>query len=428
MKLDFDKKATKSDNVTSSVNEFLSEVSTLELGYSAPIIIFQDGVDGSYYIKCSLLAEDASRLCDLNAKLLEESFRANRRLMKSTNTYLRMKDDASKGREFNDIIVEFNKTYEPNKPLKVWGGQHRISAIQEAGAQNGRYHGFRIYFNLSKKQRAEVAFISNTNISLSNDTFDRMIEETEFGNTLLKWCQSVGLLEEGEDFPDVGSRSEKITVRLARSFVVNYYLGLKRAKEIDTGNLDANIYEPSLIKTGYVVDPNYKEVMEQHDLLKDKNLLDGGKNFLLLHNTQYQAVKKAKSITSDDNRTYDRKSYRNKALIESIVCGWSYVAGLLQSYPDRLKNHYKLPRTSKDIPDPLNGRGMSQYHYDKDDPSYRGLATRTTPKDRQRVAHLFLAKSSIDENVILDEAFIDQAVYHLEGLLNYSKGYMAKRK
>jgi hypothetical protein len=91
------------------------------------------------------LRDDAVPLCDLNAKLdpsKPESYRANRQLLKKNHTYLKMVEDAKKGREFNDIIVEYNTSDEPDKPLKVWGGQHRISAISEAANQSNRYHGF----------------------------------------------------------------------------------------------------------------------------------------------------------------------------------------------------------------------------------------------------------------------------------------------
>ncbi len=232
----FDDKAKISSQTKNSVSAFLDQVATLETKHNMLVIIFQDGASDAYYIKCSLLASDAARLCDLNAKLdvtSPESYRANRQLFLKHLTYQRMESDAAKGREFNDIIVEYNTEYDPGTPLKVWGGQHRIRAITGAYTKSNRYHGFRIYFDLDKDQRTEVALISNTNIAVSNDTFDRMIEETMFGDVLRKWCQKVGFLGDGEDFPDVGSRSEKITVKKARSFVINFYLGQERTKAKD---------------------------------------------------------------------------------------------------------------------------------------------------------------------------------------------------
>ncbi len=421
----FDEKAKKSSQAEKSASEFFDRVATLEAKHDMPIIIFQDGASGAYYTKCSLLASDAAKLCDLNAKLdvgSPEGYRANRQLFLKHLTYQRMESDAVKGREFNDIIVEYNTEYDPATPLKVWGGQHRIRAISIAYSKSNRYHGFRVYFDLGKDQRTEVALISNTNIAVSNDTFDRMIEETIFGGILRKWCQKVGFLGSNEDFPDVGSRSEKITVKRARSFVINFYLGRERGKKLKTAKLDQHVYEPYLAETGLkggagiTPDPNYDRIMSTHDILVDSALLKAGERFLALHNAQHRAVTDPKTAVKN------MKSYRNKALIESVLCGWSYVAGLLQSHPQRLNNHYRIPRTSRRIPDPLNAQEMSKYKHDKDDPTYRGLGTRSALKDRQRIAQLFLAKS-LQENVLIDPRLMDRAVSQVVGLISLSEGY-----
>ncbi|MCX6032682.1 MAG: hypothetical protein NT169_25795 [Chloroflexi bacterium] len=425
IKILFNETARESAQARNSVSAFLERVETLEAKHDMPVIIFQDGASCAYYIKCSLLASDAARLCDLDAKLditSPESYRANRVLFLTHFTYQRMASDAAKGREFNDIIVEYNTEYSSGNPLKVWGGQHRIRAISTAYTKTNRYHGFRIYFNLNKDQRTEVALISNTNIAVSNDTFDRIIEETLFGGVLRKWCQKVGFLGDEEDFPDVGSRSEKITVKKARSFVVNFYLGYKRGQELNTAELDHNVYEPYLAETGIkagtgiTVDRTYSEIMKEYDILNDSALLLAGQRFLALHNAQYKAVVDSKTLIKNIT------GYRNKALIESVLCGWSYVAGLLQSHPERLSNHYRIPKTSGKIPDPLNAKDMSKYKHDKDDPTYRGLGTRSATKDRQRIAQLFLAKS-LEENVAIDEKFMDKAVSQVIGLLSLSQGY-----
>ena len=423
MNLKFDNNAKFSDSVEKSVNEFLKSIDTLETSHSMPIIIFQDGVNGSYYIKCSIIASLASKYCDLNAKLElqnKESFRANRSLLLENKTYLKMETDTSNGREFNDIIVEYNTAYSPDTPLKLWGGQHRISAIQRKGGDLPRYHGFRIYFNLTKKQRTEVALISNTNISVSNDTFDRMIEETYFGDKLRKWCQEIGFLKKDEDFPDVGSRTEKITVKKARSFIVNFYKGKEKGANIQSNQLDKNFYEPYLVETGVSVDDAYEKIMSNQNILSDSKLIEAGKRFLALHNAQFRAIKDKK------NNIKNKKAYRSKAMIESVLCGWSYVAGLLQGHKERLKNHYKIPRTNTKIPDPLNAEEMSKYKHDSDLPTYRGLGTRSSLKDRQRLAQLFLAKSAVD-NVTLDKLFMNKAVSQVVGLLTLRKGYTADK-
>jgi len=406
------------DEIKRAVIEFLDKVSTLEAKHQVPIIVLQDGTQGAYYIKCSLLASDAAKLCDLNAKLVAnkpESLRANRELMLSKSTYLKMEEDAATGREFNDIIVEYTTEYDPATPLKVWGGQHRISAISRTG-KSDRYHGFRVYFNLSKNQRSDLALISNTNIAVSNDTFDRMVEETTFGNKLRKWCQIVGLLGENEDFPDTGARSEKITVKRARSFVVNFYLGKERGKQLTSEELDLKVYEPYLASTGVIIDQRYAEVMRDNDILAGEDLITAGKKFVTLHKVQYKAV------TSGQSGVANRKAYRNKAFVESVLCGWSYVAGLLQSHPERLENHYRLPKTTSKVPDPLNAQEMSEFKYDSDPPTYRGLGTRSSAKDRQRIAQLFLAKS-LGKNAVIDKNLMHKAVSQVEWIIRRPQGY-----
>jgi hypothetical protein len=419
MKIIFDSNATKNSKVEKAVEDFLRAVTPLEASHNMPIIVFQDGVQGSYYIKCSLLAEDAQRLCDLNAKLdvkNPESYRANRELLLTNATYLKMESDSSNGREFNDIIVEYNTKYDQSTPLKVWGGQHRISAIKKGGKEMNRYHGFRIYFLLTKEQRTELALISNTNISVSNDTFDRMVEETIFGNALRNWCRKVGFLKEGEDFPDTGSRSEKLTVKRARSFIVNFYLGKEKGDSITSDNLDRNVYEPYLATSGVTIDTKYQSLMKSYKILEDSDLVKAGKKLFALHTAQYEAVKNPKTNTKN------RKAYRNKVLIESVLTGWSYVAGLLQNHPERLMNHYRIPKTMAKIPDPLNAEEMSQYKHDQDPPTYRGLGTRSSLKDRQRIAQLFLAKSR-EKDILLDKKFMDKAVSQTIGIIALSKGY-----
>ena len=421
MKILFDENAKSNPEVEKVVNKFLANVSTLEKNLDMPIVIFQDGKNGAYYIKCSITANNACTLVDLDAKLdvkNPESFRANRELLLKHRTYQTMKIDSEEGREFNDIIVEYNLAYNNTKPLKVWGGQHRIHAISEAKSKSNRYHGFRIFFNLNKQQRTEVALISNTNIAVSNDTFDRMLEETLFGDFLRKWCQKVGFIEKREDFPSIGAKSEKITVKLARSFIVNFYLGKEKRNQLTTDAIDENVYEPYLTETGVTVDSKYKEIMDTlgEKLLTDAELLEAGKRFLVLHNAQYRAVKENKA------KIVNRKSFKNKAFVESVLCGWAYIAGLLQSDKKRLQNHYRIPKTTANIPDPLNAFEMSKFKHDSDRPTYRGAGTRSSLKDRQRIAQLFLAKS-LHDNCVFDKRFLDGAVSTVVGILALNKGY-----
>jgi hypothetical protein len=406
--IDFDEHATTSPEVELLVREFLAKAETLETVSDLPILVFADGVNGAYNIKVSLRAAIAGPLCDLNAKLdpsKAESLRANRELLKKHPTYLNMVSDAKKGREFNDIIVEYDTAYEPDKPLKVWGGQHRISAITEAVNVANRYHGFRIYLNLSKKQKSDLALVSNTNMNVSKDTFDRIIEETQFENKLRDWARMVGLLGPKDDFPDTaGKAGDKITVKRGRCFVVNFYRGKELGQSLTADQLDHRVYEPPMIKSGAILDPKYKDAMETNEILNDKALIEAGKQFSALHRAQIAAVEKSPELKKE-------KGNRTKALVESVLCGWSFVAGLLQSHQERLAHHYQIPKTDskKEILDPLNAKKMSEYKHEWDDVTYRGLGTRAELKDRQRVAQLFLAKS-LKKNALLDDDLMDDAV------------------
>jgi hypothetical protein len=169
-----------------------------------------------------------------------------------------------------------------------------------------------------------------------------------------------------------------------------------------------------------ILDPKYKEAMEAQDILKDTALLDAGKAFFALHHAQIEAVKKEPKLAR-------KKAYRTKALIESVLCGWSFVAGLLQSHPDRLANHYQIPKTDKKkgIVDPLNADEMSRYKHEWDKETYRGLATRSDAKDRQRTAQLFLAKSA-NKGVMINKNLMDEAVSQVFGLTGLAKGYAKK--
>jgi hypothetical protein len=372
-----------------------------------------------------MLAEHASPLLDMNAKLNPtdaESFRANRELLTEHNTFKRMVADAKTGREFNDIIVEFSKDYAADKPLKIWGGQHRAKAIQQAYAEAkvSRFHGFRIYFNLSKPQRTELALISNTNISVSNDLFDRLQEETVVGIKLREWCYQTGLLKKPEDFPDQGSKAERVTVKLARTFVTNFFHGKQRAEELKGADLDKSVYEPYLCESGVQLDPEYDALVAKlGDVIwQDKTLIQGGKSFAELHKHQSDAVKS----NAIQKKLQNKKGFRNKALTESVISSWSFVAGLLQLDPKRLANHYTVPKINKTILDPLNSREMSVFSHDSDDATYRGLGTRSALKDRQRMAQLFLARS-LNKDTLIDKQLMNKAVSQVVGLKTIQKGY-----
>jgi hypothetical protein len=420
MEISFDKKAVKNQEVGKTVNEFLAEIGTLEKARDLPVVIFQDGVKKSYYIRCAITGEAMTKIVSLDARLnpeTGETFRDNREILMTHNTFLRMKEDARNEREFNDIIAEYNKSYAPDRPLKIWGGQHRSRAIIDAYKEKkvSRYHGFRVYFCLSKEQRTELALISNTSIAVSNDLFDRQLEETYMGPYLRRWCVKVGLLKQGEDFPDVGSHAERITTQGARSFVVNFYKGKKAGEQVSEDQLDKNVYEPYLCQTGIFLDEEYRQLTEKmgSKLWTDKELLDAGKAFARLHKAQYDAIRQSKN---------NYRVYRMKAMVPSVLTAWSYVAGLLKPHAKRLQVHMTVPPPPKGVPDPLNAEEMANFRYYQDVDTSRGLGTRAIMKDRQRMAQVFLARS-MDPEAALEKKLLNQAVNQFTALRFFSKGY-----
>ncbi len=420
MEISFEKNAAYNQKVEETVQEFLKKYGTLEKAKNVPIVIFQDGVKKSYYIRCAVTGETMSRIVSLDARLnpqTGETFRDNREILMSHNTFLRMQADARNEREFNDIIAEYITSYQPDKPLKIWGGQHRSRAIIDAYKEKkvSRYHGFRVFFCLTKEQRTELALVSNTSIAVSNDLFDRQMEETYMGPYLRRWCVKVGLLKQGEDFPDVGSHAERITTQGARSFVVNFHKGKKAGEQVAEDQLDKNVYEPYLCQTGIALDEEYRQLVEKmgDNLWNDKELLDAGKAFARLHRAQYDAIRKSK---------VNYKVYRMKAMVPSVLTAWSYVAGLLKPHPGRLQVHLTVPPPPKGAPDPLNAEEMANFRYYQDVDASRGLGTRSIMKDRQRMAQVFLARS-MDPEATLEKKLLNQAVNQFTALRFFSKGY-----
>ena len=422
MEIKFDDKAVKSREIETIVKKFLRDVDTSEKGNDIPLIIYQDGVKKSYYIRCALSGKIITKVVSLDARLdpkSEDVFRDNREIQMTNNTFLRMKLDAENGREFNDIIAEYVTSYLPEKPLKVWGGQHRARAIIDAFQKRkvSRCHGFRVYFSLTKEQRNELALISNTNIAVSNDLFDRQLEETYMGPHLRRWSTGVGLLKKGEDFPDVGSRAERITTQGARTFLVDYFKGKQIGEQIAGDQLDRNVYEPYLCRTGITLDEEYLKLVEVmgDKLWVDKGAIEAGKAFARLHKAQYEAIKSS---------TTNFRLYRLKALAPSVLSAWSYVAGLLQSHPERLKVHYTVPNPPKGARDPLNAEEMYKFRYYQDIETSRGLGTKAVAKDRSRMAQVFLART-LSPEAILDNKLLNQAINQVTALRFFSKGYTA---
>lgn len=399
------------------IEDFKESIETLDKELNKPFVLFQDGKSQAFYIDCHISSTVVESILDYEAALdpdEQEDYKANRELLPFHKLFIKMKDDASNGRQFNDIIVEYlpNRN-KPDKPLKIFGGQHRSLSIEEsAKAGINRYHGFRVYFGLTVNQRNEIAQVSNANINVPVDLLDRM-QETVLGPELRNWCKKVGLLT--KDFAERKSNKEGIiTARLARTFAVNFFNGIK------TGYKDGKIYSSFI---GNEVNDVYlhwsSKIRLQH--LSNTKLYEAGKHFSRLHKKQMETVK----IDPDLSKSSE---FRTKALTPSIISAWSFTAGLLQSDNKRLEKFFKLPEKTKSS-NPLSAKEMSDYKHQSDQKTYRGLGTRTDKKERGKLIELFLLYSDKQETSITYN-LIDAAVsrYLTEALAEESKKKLAKVK
>lgn len=236
-----------------------------------------------------------------------------------------MQQDAKEGRIFSNLVAEFTTDYDPDHPLKIIGGQHRYQAIRKA-LNNGvnEFHGVKVYCGLDSDQRLDVQLISNTVIAVSADLYDRM-QETVRGPELRDLCQKVGLLPVGEDFADKRARGGALTVRNARTFIMNYYAGVDASGE-DFAKTDTT---PFIAKSGEEDGQWEATRSRKPSIWKDGKLEKAGAEFAAL--------------------IYDLKSAKSK--------------------------------------DPLNAAALAKGRHKTDAENYRGLGYRTDAKERGRLSN-----------------------------------------
>ncbi|MGD0204548.1 MAG: hypothetical protein ABSC20_11675, partial [Candidatus Bathyarchaeia archaeon] len=382
------------------VLDFSKNISTYEIQSKLVLLVLLDGRSNAYYCECHILSKELIAKCDTDAVIdpeLQEEFRANRELEPANLYFLQMVEDAKRGRTFSDIVIEYNTTYKETIPLKVLGGQHRTEAIRRAFLEDSldKIHGVKVYFNLNKDQRADIMRISNTNISVSTDLRDRIEEERlEPSGMLRNFCYTTGLLKEEEDFGDKRRYDEDFTptVRMLRSFIVNYFKGVNF-----NGDIDKAAEVPYLCKSGRGIDEEYLAIFNKFKSeanFTDNGLINAAKNFARLHETQYA---KAEEIGGSVKRQYKLKAYNL-----ATVASWAFAAGVLSKYPTRQKKLYALPDLcGKD--DPLNAQGMAKAKHKSDLDTYRGLGTREDAKERGRLLYLWLNYSNSDKPKVTEQ-------------------------
>ena len=365
------------EEIKDKISEFLREFSPLELeDKSSKLTLFFDEKSGAYYLMCHLTAKEFQEKADYRAALDQpdeddEIYKLNRDISENESAFIIMEQDAKEGRTFEDIVVEYDTSYNEESPLKIYGGQHRIKAIQNAIAERPETrHGFRIYFGLDRQQKVEIATVNNTSIAVSNDLLDRMREQM-MGEELRTYFQAVGFLDKGIDFSD--KRSPVVpTVRIARTFLVNYYKG-KSAKKND-------LHIPTVCSTGGV-DEEYLKIRRKVDW-DDKDLIRVGKEFYKLHNIQRNKV---------INRKKDNYGeYARKALSLAVVASWAYAAGFYSKDEDKQKILFSITEDLRDSEDPLNAKALSEARLKGVDPdTYRGLGARISASELGRMFEVF---------------------------------------
>ena len=364
-------------NVIKSIDNFLNAFQPNEVKMGTKLLLYFDEKSGAYYLMCHLDGKVLAQHCDLEASLDagedDEIYKLNREITEDQAAYKLMEGDAQNGRSFEDLVLEYETSYHPQKSLKVYGGQHRLRAIIEAQHVKGSVlHGVRVYFDLSREQKVEIATVSNTSIAVPNDLLDRMREQL-IGSELRDWCQMVGLLNMGVDFSDRRS-PDTPTVRIARTLLVNFFLGLD-AKQLD------DFHQPIICKSGGI-DEQYLTVRSRINW-NDEGLKEMGKQFARLHKLQRQSV-----LDRQENKNAE---FARKALSLSIVSSWAYAAGLFQRETSYLNTHYSIPESSSPPEDPLNAKALSEARLKPTDPdTYRGLGTRSSPNELGRMLEVFL--------------------------------------
>lgn len=394
-KEDHDKKvASKSE----AFEQFLKAFSPLE----APnVMLLTDHRTGARFCECHIQASKLIELGTTDVPLDPEDqseYRANRELVEDAPAYERMIEDAAARRSFSDIVTEYSTEFEKEKPLKVIGGQHRFEAIKIALAKNvDEYHGVKVYFDLNMEQRLDVQLISNTNIAISSDLFDRM-HETVMGPELRNWCQKVGLLEEAQDFADRRVRGGPISVQLARTFILNYFVGSK----VDPKKFDTTETTPELCSTGQRDDDWENLRKAQPKLWQDKGLNTAGSEFAALVKAQRAAFSDAKKKVPPD--------FPEKATNPAILAAWAYVSGMLRDNDVRLKRHFSLSGTKGR--DPLNASELAKGRHKTDPENYRGLGYRTDAKERGRLTELFFLQTDKGEGITKNIIDVAIAKFH----------------
>jgi hypothetical protein len=386
------------ENVDALVESFVQIFQPLEA--NDVFHVFVDLRTNARYCECHIAANKLVPLSTTDVPLDPEEqpdYRANREIVTSHIAFERMQEDAKKRRSFSNLVTEFTTEYDGEHPLKIIGGQHRYEAIKGAfDATVDEYHGVKVYFGLDSDQRLDVQLISNTVIAVSADLYDRM-QETVRGPELRNWCQRVGLLSQGQDFADKRQRSAPITVRAARTFIVNYYAGVD-APHSDFAKSDTT---PIIVKSGED-DKMWEAVRNRKpSIWKDAKLEKAGLEYSALIEAQREAFQGKKG----------NADFREKGMNYAVLSAWAYIAGFLSTNNEkRLQRHFDLKLAKGK--DPLNAAALAKGRHKTDSDNYRGLGYLSDAKERGRFVELFNDQAEKGEGITTALINVAIAKYH----------------
>ena len=384
------------------LQEFAKEFQPLEKPNQ--LLELTDSRTGARYCECHIKGSSIVPLGTVDVPLdpdEQPEYRANREIVVNNGAYQTMIKDAQQKRSFSNIVAEYTKEFDPEHPLKIIGGQHRFEAIREA-LNDGvdEYHGVKVYLGLDMKQRLDVQLISNTNIAISGDLFDRL-QETFQGPALRDWCQAAGLLESGQDFADSYERGGPISVKMARTFITNYFKGML----VDAKQFDLTDTSPVVCPTGGP-DEEWDKLKAAHPKLwNDPELLKAAKEFAALIKAQREAFKNIK-------KQKPKPDFPEKALNVAVMAAWAYVVGMLHGNATRLNRHFSLRNSTGK--DPLNAAALAQGRHKSDEPNYRGLGYRTDPRERGRFVELFFLQAENGQGITPSAIDIAIKKYHVK--------------
>lgn len=406
--------------VSNAANKFCQEYSPLESSAGKIAFMHFDEASKAYYLACHFPGSVIVAKSDLDASIDGDDddddsdgvYKLNRDIYQDHQAYALMCTDAIRGRSFEDIVAEYDVSYNSGKPFKIYGGQHRVKAIEQALLDKvDVVHGLRIYLNLNRDQKVEIARINNTSIAVPNDLLDRMSEQLA-GPELRKWCQRVNLLSANSDFADKRS-PDRPTVRIIRSLLVNYFAA--RTVKFDP----ASFYEPKAAASGGT-DAEFEKIRSKIDW-DDKELEEMGQAFAKLVLSQSTSVSKRKKGNVAE--------HARKALSLAVVAAWAFAAGLLCEEKDKLKLLYELPLRCGAEEDPLNAKALGGAKLKGTDPdNYRGLGTRSNPQELGRMLEVFLllVDKAVDPKITLEMANVAIKTYHAKKSLQEAE--KAKQK